>query len=58
MKVKLAMLMQIIKIDPTLQRLAKKAVSKESSKLFSDLERKINKSRATPQEKEEKTSIW
>lgn len=37
MKIKVAMLLQILKEDPTLTRLAKRAVSKETSNLFGGL---------------------
>lgn len=39
LKVKVAMLLQILKEDPQLTKLAKKAVSKESSKLFDGIRR-------------------
>jgi hypothetical protein len=39
MKVKVAMLMQLLKEDPTLSRLSKKAVSKKTSELFSGLKK-------------------
>jgi hypothetical protein len=53
-KVKLAMLLQILKTDPTLSKLGKRAVSKESNKVFSELERKMVKTnKPVTREKEE-----
>lgn len=59
LKVKLAMLMQILKTDPQLTKLAKKAVSKESNGLFQGL-RKQNKSatKTTNKEDTQNTSDW
>lgn len=39
LQVKIALLMQMLKIDPTLSRLQKKAITKESDSLFSFLQR-------------------
>ena len=47
-KVKIAMLLQILKKDPTLSKLGKKAVSKETDKLFNEMERKFGKSKPAP----------
>jgi hypothetical protein len=52
-KVKIAMLLQIIKQDPTLSRLGKKAVTKETNKLFSTMEQKFGKKKATSTTKTE-----
>lgn len=44
LKVKVAMLMQLLKEDPTLSRLSKKAVSKKTSELFSGLKKAASNS--------------
>lgn len=54
-KVKLAMLMKMIEADPTLSKLQKVAVSKETNKLFADLTRK---KRTAHKEGEESISSW
>lgn len=59
LKIKLAMLMQLLKVDPTLSRLAKKAVSNESNQVFADLEKKFGKKKTTTQKDEDTTtSNW
>ena len=60
-KVKIAMLLQIIKQDPTLSRLGKKAVSKETNKLFNSMEQKFGKkapSTTSTKKEEEATYNW
>jgi len=56
-KVKVAMLLQMIKTDPALSKLGKRAVSKEADKLFNEVERKFGKSK-TPVKKEEESSSY
>jgi hypothetical protein len=53
LKVKVAMLLKMLKADPTLSKLGKRAVSKESNKLFAQLEAKAGKSNLPPQKKED-----
>lgn len=57
MKVKVAMLLQLLKEDPTLSKLAKRAVSKETNKLFQGLEKSAMKSGRKEEPKEEKSSV-
>lgn len=50
-KVKVAMIMQILKSDPTLSKIQKKAISKESDSLFSDIEKRFGgKSKKEPKQ--------
>ena len=58
MKVKIAMLLQLAKTDPQLSTLAKKAVSKETNKLFSKLEKVAAKTSSKEQDEEEKPKSW
>jgi hypothetical protein len=51
-KVKLAMILQMLKSDPTLSKLSKRAVSKETNKLFSEVERKFGKAKPSSKEQE------
>lgn len=53
LKVKVAMLLQMAKVDPQLTKLAKKAVSKESNKLFQGLQKTANKTGSKTPTKEE-----
>lgn len=53
LKVKVAMLLQMAKEDPQLSKLAKKAVSKESSLLFQGIKKTANKTTSSPSKKEE-----
>jgi hypothetical protein len=48
LKVKIALLMNLLKTDPTLSSIQKRAVSKESNTLFSGLEKKKVKTENTP----------
>lgn len=50
-KVKIAMLLQLMKIDPTLSRIAKKAVSKESNRLFEGLQKTAMKTKSSSETK-------
>jgi len=56
MKIKLAMLMQLLREDPTLSKLAKKAVSKETNELFKGLKRTAIKSGDQPKKNSEPKS--
>jgi hypothetical protein len=59
LKVKVAMLLQLLKEDPQLTKLAKKAVSKESNKLFENLKKTAMKTgKKTEIEEEPKTRSW
>lgn len=59
LKVKVAMLMQLLKEDPKLSKLAKKAVSKESNELFKGLKKTAMKTGKTPENSEEpKVKSW
>jgi len=51
-KVKIAMILQMLKSDPTLSKLSKRAVSKETNKLFSEVERKFGKAKPATREQE------
>lgn len=58
-KIKVAMLLQLLKTDPTLSKLGKRAVSKESNELFQKLEKKMGKVKAAPEKEENKfPSRW
>lgn len=53
LKVKMAILLQMAKADPQLTKLAKRAVSKESNKLFQGLQKTANKTGGKTTAKEE-----
>lgn len=53
LKVKLAMLYQLLKRDPTLSSIAKKTIAKESSELFQGLKKKAMKTGSAPTKQEE-----
>lgn len=57
-KVKIAMLLQLLKEDPQLTKLAKKAVSKESNTLFQGLKKTAMKSGKKETEKETEPKSW
>jgi hypothetical protein len=57
-KVKVAMLLQMIKEDPQLTKLAKKAVSKESNKLFEGLKKTAMKTGKKESQEEPKVKSW
>ncbi len=59
-RVKVAMLLQLLKEDPQLTKLAKKAVSKESNELFKGLKKTAMKtgSKKTDTEEEPKVKSW
>jgi hypothetical protein len=58
-RVKVAMLLQLIKEDPQLTKLAKKAVSKESNELFKGLKKTAMKTgKKTETEEEPKVKSW
>lgn len=56
MKVKLGMLMQLLREDPTLSKLAKKAVSKETNELFRGLKKAAMKTGDQPKKQTEPKS--
>lgn len=56
LKIKVAMLMQLLREDPTLSKLAKKAVSKETNELFKGLKRTAIKSGDQPKKNSEPKS--
>jgi hypothetical protein len=56
MKVKLGMLMQLLREDPTLSKLAKKAVSKETNQLFQGLKKAAMKTGDQPKKQTESKS--
>jgi hypothetical protein len=56
LKIKVAMLMQLLREDPTLSKLARKAVSKESNELFKGLKRTAMKSAEQPKKNSEPKS--
>lgn len=56
MKVKLGMLMQLLREDPTLSKLAKKAVSKETNQLFQGLKKAAMKTGDQPKKQTESRS--
>lgn len=59
LKVKVAMLMQLLKEDPQLTKLAKRAVSKESNELFKGLKKTAMKTASKKEEGEEtKVKSW
>lgn len=59
MKVKVAMLLQLLKNDPQLTKLAKRAVSKESNELFKGLKKSAMKSgRKTEEDEVPKVKSW
>jgi hypothetical protein len=59
LKVKVAMLLQLLKEDPQLTKLAKKAVSKESNDLFKGLKKAAIKNGKKPESEEEpKVKSW
>jgi hypothetical protein len=55
-KIKVAMLLQLLREDPTLSKLAKKAVSKETNELFKGLKRAAIKSADQPKKTSEPKS--
>jgi len=57
-RVKIAMLLQLLKEDPQLTKLAKKAVSKESNTLFQGLKKTAMKSGKKETEKEPEVKSW
>jgi len=58
LKVKIAMLLQLAKEDPKLTKLAKKAVSKETNKLFEGLQKQGVKTKKQPVEETSKEDNW
>jgi hypothetical protein len=58
LKVKVAMVLQLLKEDPTLSRIAKKTVSKESSELFKGLKKTASKNSPATKSKEEQPVSW
>lgn len=56
-RVKVAMLLQLLREDPQLSKLAKKAVSKESNKLFEGLKKSAMKTGAKKSETEEEPKV-
>lgn len=59
LKVKVAMLLQLLKEDPQLSKLAKRAVSKESNELFKGLKKTAMKTGTKkPEAEEEKVKSW
>jgi hypothetical protein len=57
-KVKIAMLLQLLKEDPQLTKLAKKAISKESNTLFQGLKKTAMKTGKKETEKETEPKSW
>lgn len=58
-KVKIGLLFQLLKTDPTLSTIKKKAISKESDSLFNELEKKkLKKQSATITKQPESTNSW
>jgi hypothetical protein len=59
LKVKLAMLLKMLKTDPTLSKIQKKAVSKEKTELFSKLVKNSKQTPTVPKKEEEaKPKSW
>lgn len=60
LKVKVAMLLQLLKEDPTLSKLAKRAVSRESNELFKGLKKSAMKTgkRSEAEEEGSKVKSW
>lgn len=56
MKIKMAMLLQLLREDPTLSKLAKKAISKETNQLFQGLKKSAMKSGEQPKKSQEPKS--
>jgi hypothetical protein len=57
LKVKMAMLLQMVKADPTLSKLAKRAVSKESNGLFQGLQKTAMKTKSSTKTKENEEPV-
>lgn len=58
MKVKLGMLLQLLREDPTLSKLAKKAVSKETNQLFQGLKKAAMKTGSEQPKKQTESKSW
>jgi hypothetical protein len=58
LKVKVAMLLQLLKTDPQLTKLAKKAVSKETNSLFQGLKKTVNKTSSKNTKEEIQENSW